>query len=63
LLLYHGRGFTHDDVYNMPTYLRNFYSQQLIKVKTEEKKEMDKATKKSSNIQRPDISRSGRIPR
>jgi hypothetical protein len=47
----------------MPTYLRNFYSQQLIKVKTEEKKEMDKATKKSSNIQRPDISRSGRIPR
>ena len=46
----------------MPTYLRNFYSQQLIKVKKEEKKEMDKTTKKSSNINRPNIPRSGRIP-
>ena len=37
-LIYYGQGFTHDDVYNMPTYLRNFYFQQLSKVKEEEKK-------------------------
>jgi len=42
----------------MPTYLRNFYSQQLLKVKKEEKKEMDKANKKpSSSVRRPNIPR------
>ena len=39
----------------MPTYLRNFYFQQLTKVKEEEKKELEKSTKKSSNIHRPGI--------
>jgi len=40
----------------MPTYLRNFYSQQLVKVKELEKKEMEKAKKKpSSGISRPNI--------
>ena len=39
----------------MPTFLRNFYSQQLIKVKKEEKVEMDKSTKKSKGISRPNI--------
>jgi hypothetical protein len=39
----------------MPTYLRNFYVQQLIKVKKEEKAEMDKSTKKSKGISRPNI--------
>ena len=38
----------------MPTYLRNFYSQQLLKVKKEEKKQMDKVNKKSS-IRKPNI--------
>jgi hypothetical protein len=42
----------------MPTYLRNFYSQQLVKVKKEEQKQMDKANKKSSpSIKRPGIPR------
>ena len=41
----------------MPTYLRNFYSQQLLKVKKEEKKQMDKAQKKPSGISRPGIPR------
>ena len=40
----------------MPVYLRNFYVQQLIKVKKEEKKQMDKANKKSS-IHKPNISK------
>jgi len=41
----------------MPSYLRNFYLQKLIKVKEEEKKEIEKSTKKSSNINRPNIPR------
>tara|TARA_Y100001938_G_scaffold102083_1_gene139413 strand:+ start:885 stop:1013 length:129 start_codon:yes stop_codon:yes gene_type:complete len=42
----------------MPTYLRNFYSQQLLKVKKEEKKQIDKANKKpSSSIGRVNIPR------
>ena len=42
----------------MPTYLRNFYSQQLVKVKEQEQKEMEKAKKKSSSgITRPNIPR------
>ena len=41
----------------MPTYLRNFYSQQLLKIKREEKKEIDKANKKPSSINRPNIPR------
>ena len=46
----------------MPTYLRNFYSQQLLKVKKEEKKEMDKVNKKpSSSVHRPNIPKTGRF--
>tara|TARA_Y100001963_G_C6469081_1_gene303641 strand:- start:303 stop:440 length:138 start_codon:yes stop_codon:yes gene_type:complete len=44
----------------MPSYLRTFYLQQLVKVKEEEKKEMDKATKKSSSTRTPNIPK---IPR
>ena len=43
--MYYGTGFIHSDVYTMPTYLRNFYSQQLVKVKKEEKSQMDQANK------------------
>jgi hypothetical protein len=41
----------------MPSYLRRFYIQKLIKVKTEEKKQMDKANKKPSGVSRPSIKR------
>ena len=44
-MVYYGKSFTHDDVYNMPTYLRNFYIQQLVKVKKEENKAQQKANK------------------
>ena len=47
-------GFTHSDVYEMPIYLRNFYYQELLAVKKEEKKQMDKSSKKS-NISTPNI--------
>tara|TARA_Y100000593_G_C4138276_1_gene250869 strand:+ start:521 stop:655 length:135 start_codon:yes stop_codon:yes gene_type:complete len=39
----------------MPVYLRNFYAQQLMKVKKEEKKQMDKANKKPSMGSRPSM--------
>jgi hypothetical protein len=40
----------------MPVYLRNFYVRQLVKIKKEEKAEMDKANKKPS-MSRPSIPR------
>jgi hypothetical protein len=37
----------------MPTYLRKFYLRKLIKVKQEEKKEVDKAKGQSQPVNRP----------
>ena len=58
-LCFHGKGgFNHAEVYEMPTYLRRYYIQKASKYYEEEKKEMDKATKKKpSGISRPGISR------
>lgn len=41
--MYYGKGFTHNDVYTLPTYLRKFYLQTLINTKEEENKEVKKA--------------------
>ena len=49
MMVYYGKGFTHDDIYSMPIYLRNFYLQKLINLKEEEKKAMEKANKKPSS--------------
>ncbi len=46
-MIYYCHGFNHSDVYNMPTYLRNFYIKLLIDVKSEENKNAKKANKKS----------------
>ena len=55
-LIYYGKGFTHDDVYSMPSYLRKFYLRNLLKIKKEEKKEIESANQKTkSNISRPSI--------
>ena len=59
-LCFHGKGgFTHTEVYEMPTYLRRFYISKASKFYEEEKKEMDKATKKSKGggISRPGVTR------
>ena len=56
-MLYHSNGaFTHDDLYNMPIYLRRFYLRELENTKEQEKKNHDKAMKKSKGISRPGIS-------
>ena len=47
-ICYHSQGgFTHDDVYNLPVYLRTFYYKKLIEAKQKESEEMDKAKKGS----------------
>jgi hypothetical protein len=59
-LCFHGKGgFTHSEVYEMPTYLRRFYIAKASKFYDEEKKEMDKATKKAKGggISRPGVTR------
>ena len=53
--MYYGNGFTHSDVYNMPTYLRKFYSNKLIDQLKNEQKEAEKAHKKSSTIPKPNF--------
>jgi len=36
MLCFYGKGgFTHDEVYNMPRYLRQFYLKQIEKINTE----------------------------
>jgi hypothetical protein len=47
-LIYHGGGgFNHADVYNMPTYLRIFYYNELVKSKKAESEQIKKANQKS----------------
>ena len=46
-MCYHSQGgFTHDEVYGMPVYLRHFYFKELQAFKEEEKKEHDKQNQK-----------------
>ena len=45
-LVYYGKGgFTFDEVYNLPIYLRKFYLKRLEKQYQDENKEIDKAQK------------------
>ena len=52
-LLYYGKGFIHNDVYNMPLYLRKFYTNMLVKEKDKEKKEIEKSQPRSNKVQDP----------
>ena len=42
-LVYYGNGFSHDDIYTMPVYLRRFYSNALLDEKKREKEAMEKS--------------------
>ncbi len=47
-LCYYGQGgFTHDEVYNMPIYLRRFYLKEIKKVQDRQQQEMDKIKSQS----------------
>ena len=64
LVHYSNGGFTYKDVYHMPVYLRTFYIKRLQKHFKEQKKEHDKAMKKSkSNARRPSPKKPPRISR
>ena len=59
-LIYHSNGgFSYQDVYHMPVYLRTFYVQKLNKMFTDQKKEAEKQMKtvKSSMPKAPKIPR------
>ena len=44
MLCYYGKGgFTHDEVYNMPRYLRTFYLKQIEKIVAERNEQQKKA--------------------
>ena len=56
-LVYHSKGgFTYNDVYNMPIYLRTFYILKMSKMFSDQKKEHEKAMRQQkarSNSSRP----------
>ena len=54
--MYYGKGFTHSDVYDMPIYLRKFYFKKILDAKKVEKEQVEKATKKSKPISKPNLS-------
>jgi len=46
MVYYSNGGFSWNDIYYMPTKLREFYWRELLDAKKEEKEEMDKANRK-----------------
>jgi hypothetical protein len=52
LVYYSNGGFTHNEVYNMPIYLRAFYIKQLEEAKREEAEAVKSATKKGNTSKR-----------
>ena len=52
--MFHGHGFTHSDVYDMPIYLRNFYYNKLADTRKKENDEIRKSQQKSK-VSRPPV--------
>ena len=44
----------HNDIYNMPIYLRNFYYNKLVETRKKENEEIEKA-KRKSKITKPPV--------
>ena len=58
-IAYHGNGFNHNDLYNMPVPLRRFYAEKLVEAKNKESEAIKKASQSNQNqIQRPGIQKS-----
>lgn len=59
MLCYYGKGgFTHDEVYNMPRYLRVFYLKQIEKIanqRSEEQKKIDNKQTGKSEVFSPPV--------
>ena len=53
-LCYHGQGgFTWDDVYNLPIFLRRFYLKQIIKFNEKQTEKVQQSNTNSNSIQKP----------
>ena len=48
-MIYYGQGFTHEDIYTMPVYLRNFYYRKLADQKNKENDEVSKQNTRIKN--------------
>ena len=59
MLYFSNGGFNHNDLYAMPTYMRNFYHRELLGVKKLEKEEMEKQQKKNKgpSFRKPSVPR------
>ena len=57
-LCHYGNGFNFSEVYEMPTYLRNWYLQKLADVREAELNAQKKAMKKGTQIHRPSFEKS-----
>ena len=57
LCLFGRGGFTHSEVYNMPIYLRNFYTKKLEEVIHKEAEAQNKALKSNDKPTRPSFKR------
>ena len=44
-MCYYGNGFIQSDLYNLPTHIRNFYYNQLVKAKKREREDVEKSNK------------------
>jgi len=59
MLCYYGKGgFTHNEVYNMPRYLRTFYLKQIEKVVSKQNEEREKSenhSKGKSEVFQPPV--------
>lgn len=58
-LVYHGKGFSYHEVYNMPIYLRHFYVRKIQHIYSEQKKAHEKSMRdaKSKQSKKPNIRR------
>ena len=58
-IAYHGNGFNHNELYNMPVPLRRFYAQKLVDAKKNEAKQIDEIrNKQNTEISRPNFQKS-----
>jgi hypothetical protein len=50
-IIYYGKGFTYTEVYNLPVYLRHFFTRKLNKIFKDQKKADEKAARKHKSKQ------------
>ena len=62
-LVYHGKGFTHEEAYNMPVYLRLFYLRKINHIFTEQKNAHEKAMKEAKSKQTANRAKSPKFKR